>query len=265
MTLAINDQVLQVQEKIKRCVAIAQELYGIEMPLVNVSFTLSGSAAGRAGWKRINGRTIYSLNFNKHHMALGGKTWQHLIEDTVPHEVAHTVCQAFPKLGNAHNSGWKNVCLALGGNGLRCYSEDDAPEALAMSRPYMYTSNNGSQVRVTPRTHAKLQLGHIYQFKGGLGIVDRACSFVKSPAPVLAKVSVTARRAPVAALAVMPVVKYVAPACAAHSKPAASKAEVIRSMLRAGTPHEDIVMFAIVQLGMKRALIRTYIANNQNK
>jgi predicted SprT family Zn-dependent metalloprotease len=43
-----------------------------------------------------------------------------MLEDTVPHEIAHFVCQV-KGLGKNHDEGWRKVCRELGGNGITCY------------------------------------------------------------------------------------------------------------------------------------------------
>ena len=139
-----------IKAKVAQCIALAEKIYDITMPNVQMRFDLTGRAAGAASMCY----GAFYLRFNSAHMNLGGQTWEHLLNDTVPHEVAHTVCQAFPKFGRNHNDGWKRVCLSLGGTGRRCYSEDDAPEAITTMRPYVYGTTNGNTVRVTKVIHA---------------------------------------------------------------------------------------------------------------
>jgi len=121
-------QIEAIRARVQQCIALAEDKFTIKMPKVDVRFDLTGRAAGMACMRYGQ----FSLRFNKNHIKLGGKTFEHLLNDTVPHEVAHTVCQAFPRMGRNHDAGWKRVCIALGGNGSRCYSEEDAPEAVAV-------------------------------------------------------------------------------------------------------------------------------------
>ena len=252
-----------VKAKVAECIAIAEAKFGIKMPNVQVRFDLTGRAAGIAGMTYGG----FYLRFNRKHMALGGQTWEHLLNDTVPHEVAHTVCQSNPQFGRNHDAGWKRVCIALGGNGRRCYSEEDAPEAIAAARPYVYITTNGNTVRVTKVIHSKIQQrGASYSFKGGKGSINKSCQYSYMTAP-----AIEAAKKPV--IVKQPVVK--APAHVSNRAPAgfapagASKADMIRARIaqakvRNETMH-DVVLFGVQALGMTRALATTYVKNNWNK
>lgn len=244
----MQQQIEQVKAKVQQCIAAAEAKFGITMPKVQIRFDLKGRAAGIAGYRGDN----FYVRFNVQHMALGGQTWEHLLNDTVPHELAHTVCQAFPQFGRNHDAGWKRVCVALGGNGRRCYSEDDAPEAVAAARPYVYITTNGHEVRVTKVMHTKIQRGSTYTVRGKGGL-NAQCQYNYMAAPVANK----------------PIVKQVKQA--APAKPAAapaakgSKADAIRAMIRNGNTEAEVIHYAVSVLGMTRTLARTYYKNNLNK
>lgn len=256
-----------VKDKVAQCIAQAEAKFGITMPAVQIRFDLKGRAAGMAGYKGNFIQQFYYLRFNIVHMQLGGQSWEHLLNDTVPHEVAHTVCQAFPQFGNAHNAGWKRVCIALGGNGKRCYSAEDAPEAIAKQRPYTYTTSTGHTVAVSPIIHRKIQTrGASYRFKGK-GNVSKACAYTLSTATsVVSKVpTVTPHTAPTVRVPV--VTKPVQHSIAA----AGSKADMLRAYLKqakadvGSEAEERTVAWAIATLGMSRTLARTYVKNNWSK
>lgn len=255
----MQQQIEQIKAKVQECIKLAEAKFGITMPHVEVRFDLKGRAAGMAGMiNRFSGQQFY-LRFNVQHMQLGGKTWEHLLNDTVPHEVAHTVCQAFPKFGRNHDQGWKRVCIALGGNGSTRYGEQDAPEAVAQQRPWVYITTTGHEVRVTNVIHKKIQHQHAgYIMKGGKGKINRECQYSYMTAPAqraAAKPVVVQQPAPVAA----PVQRTALPAVAPAT---ASKAEQVRAMLRRGNTAEQVVEWAVSVLGMKAALARTYVKNN---
>jgi predicted SprT family Zn-dependent metalloprotease len=46
-----------------------------------------------------------------------------VLEDVIPHEVAHLVCMLRPQHGHshAHDEGWAKVARRLGGSGLAHY------------------------------------------------------------------------------------------------------------------------------------------------
>ena len=251
-----------VRNKVAQCIALAEAKFGIKMPQVNIRFDLTGRAAGMAGYQQSWGSGAHSfyLRFNTVHMRLGGQSWEHLLNDTVPHEVAHTVCQAFPKYGRQHDAGWKSVCRALGGNGNRCYSAADAPEAVAKQRPFTYTSTSGAAVAVSPIIHRKIQNGASYRYRA-LGTVNKSCAFtlttahsITQPKPVAPTV-----RAPVVA----PTVRTVS------AVPGASNADKVRYLIavakRNAMSADSVVNAAVLDLGMTRALAKTYVKNNWSK
>jgi predicted SprT family Zn-dependent metalloprotease len=253
-------QIQAIKTKVQECIKAAEAKFGITMPNVDIRFDLTGRAAGMAGFHY--GK--FYLRFNTKHMALGGQTWDHLLNDTVPHEVAHTVCQAFPKFGRNHDAGWKRVCIALGGNGQRCYSEADAPEAVAAQRPYVYITTTGHECRVTKVIHTKIQRGTTYTMKGGKGKLTRECQYNYMTAPAVkaaAKpVVVNTDTIKLGTKMVEVPIKKPAPAPAT-----ASKAEQIRAMIKRGNTQEQVVEWAVATLGMTRALAKTYVKNNWNK
>jgi SprT protein len=261
----MQQQIEQIRAKVQQCIKLAEDKFGITMPKVDVRFDLTGRAAGMAGMRYGH----FYLRFNRTHMALGGKTWEHLLNDTVPHEVAHTVCQAFPKFGRNHDAGWRRVCIALGGNGSRCYGENDAPEAVAQQRPWVYITTTGHEVRVTKVIHSKIQQGAGYIMKGGKGKLNNQCQYNYMTAPAVkaaAKPVVVNTPAPVAVAA--PVER--ATVAAQWNVPAgASNAERVRGRIavakRNGEAADAVVEWAVVTLGMKRQLAKAYVKNNWSK
>lgn len=255
----MQDKIQAIQNRVAECIKAAEAKFGIKMPYVQVRFDLRGKAAGMAGWiSRMSGDQFY-LRFNRNHIALGGQTYEHLLMDTVPHEVAHTVCQAFPKFGRNHDAGWRRVCIALGGNGKTRYSEDDAPEAIAAMRPYVYITTNGNEVRVTKVIHGKIQNQHAsYVMKGGKGKINRQCqySYISAPAvKAAAKPIVVAQPAPI-----VPAGTY-----------GSSKADRVRAFLKqakadhGSAAQEKTIAWAVANLHMTPTLARTYVKNNWSK
>jgi len=166
----------QVKAKVAHCIQLAQQKLGINLPTIDVRFDLRGRAAGQAGRiTHINGFREFYVRFNVHHIS-SDADFEHLLNSTVPHEIAHSVCQAFPHLGDNHDAGWKRICIMLGGNGSRCYSAEDAPDATARLKPIIYTATNGKQVRVTKVIHGKIQRGKNYIEPTG-GRLTRDCQY----------------------------------------------------------------------------------------
>ena len=228
-----------VEAKVKECIALAEKKFCVEMPNVAVRFDLTGKAAGVA-MRRWN---TYTLRFNPRHMALGGKTWDHILNDVVPHEVAHTVCQSNPRVGHGHNRGWKNVCLALGGNGQRCYTDEDTPELAAQTElpPYVYITTTGVEIRITKVRHNKIQRGSQYTVRGK-GELNRECAFNYMVATPATAPKVTARKAP--------------------RKATGTKADLIRAQIALGKTKDECIAYGVMVLNMRRALAKTYVNNN---
>lgn len=243
--------------KVAECIAIAEKTYGIKMPKVDVRFDLRGRVAGYACKQRDH----YYLRFNTTHMRLGGQTWLHLLTNTVPHEVAHTVCQAFPQFGSSHNTGWKSVCIALGGNGKRCYSESDAPEAAVLRRPFAYVTTTGHTIRVTKNVHVKIQSGLVFTAPNNQGKLTRDCnvtigSDAETPIPLNTTIIL-----PPATVITVP-----AKGPAATHKPAVTKADAVREIIRAARllrwDMDAVVNQAVYTLDMTKSLAKVYVKNN---
>ena len=247
----MQDKIQQVRAKVQECIALAEAKFGIKMPKVDVRFDLRGRAAGQACWR---GDYFY-LRFNRQHLQLGGQTWEHLLNDTVPHEVAHTVCQSHPYFGRNHDAGWKRVCLALGGNGRRCYGEDDAPEAIAASRPYVYITTTGHEIRITKIMHTKIQRGGSYSVRGK-GSLNRNCDYNYMSAPAAAKPVVV--KTPAAA----PKERQVS--AGKQSNAALIRARIAVAKRQAELPGV-VVQYAVQVLGMSLSLAKTYVKNNWEK
>jgi predicted SprT family Zn-dependent metalloprotease len=238
-----------VRNKVKQCIESAEQIYGVKMPVVDIRFDLTGRAAGMAGWRHGGFGRMYFLRFNVTHMSLGGKSWEHLLNDTVPHEVAHTVCQAFPKFGRNHDAGWKRVCVALGGNGKRCYSVEDAPEAIAKQRPFTYTTSTGQTVAVSIRIHNKIQKGSVYSYRNGLGVINRNSPVTKTAvkAPKMTTLTIENTKEKTVAKTVVKKTAKV------------SNAQRMRDFIATGKSYAECVEFGMNELGQKKPLATQYV------
>ena len=234
--------------EVAKYIARAEQLFGITMPEVTVLCNLRGRAAGVA--ERRSGK--YSIRFNPKYIAMGGKSYEHMINDTVPHEVAHTVCQAFPRFGKNHDAGWQRVCKALGGTGNAKFTEDDAPEVVGYLRPWVYVTVEGNPIRVNKTIHNRIQQGVAFSVKiaGRANRLNNTCKFdyqgpvvttaVKKPAP--ASVADTGK---------------VTNASRVRARIAEAKAQ--------GHSEIAVVEYAVNTLGMTRALAKAYVKNNWSK
>lgn len=168
----MQDQIRQIQERCKVAFAKAKELYGLDLSKIDVRFDLKGRAAGMACMRGMRGTPYFYMRFNRD--MLTREAFEHQLNNTVPHEVAHIVCFMNPKLGRNHDSGWERVCIALGGTGLTRHSEE---VVMGKGTTYEYTTSNGHKVRVGDRHHRRIQGGETLTWRKGKGSVNQFCSY----------------------------------------------------------------------------------------
>lgn len=142
---------------VNECLERAKELFGF-MDHVYINFRNTGTTAGWASARRLGyGEHEYSLTFNT--QLLSDEHKDALITDTIPHEIAHLVCYAFPHLGKNHDKGWKRVCRMLGGNGERCHSLQ--LNRARRTRKAVYDIA-GREVKIGMTVHKRIQEGRGY-------------------------------------------------------------------------------------------------------
>jgi predicted SprT family Zn-dependent metalloprotease len=165
-------QQAQIRAKCAEVFAKAAGLYGLDFSKVEIRFDLKGRAAGMAGHRF--GR--FYLRFN--HDMLSREAFDHVLNDTVPHEIAHTVCQMNPMLGRGHDIGWKRVCRALGGSGERCHTEE---VVYGKGGTFEYTTSTGHKARFSETKHKRIQLavamGQVLRLRRGLGSIDKTTPY----------------------------------------------------------------------------------------
>ncbi len=105
-----ESQQTQVMQITQDCIERAVQLYQRDFPTIPVVFDLRGKCAGMYQCNR-RGRRI------RYNPWLFAKYYQHSLEQTVPHEVAHyiTDCLWGIKSVKPHGKEWKSVVTALGG------------------------------------------------------------------------------------------------------------------------------------------------------
>ena len=237
----------EVRNKINQLITQYETRTGQKVPQTDIRFDLRGRSAGQAGHRGWN----YFMRFNKDMMLNQG--WDHLINDTVPHELAHIICMA-NGTDRGHGYTWKRTCQALGGSGERCHTE---AVTYAKGRTFVYTTSTGHTVNLSETKHRRIQQGDGYTFKDrSKGRLDRTCSYSLLGSTTVVTPAVSPKAVPVQTL--LP--KAVQPVAA---QPAgASKADQIRAQIRAGRSFDDCVYYGITVLGMTRTLAKTYVKNN---
>lgn len=155
-----------VQEAFSYVLDKAEEIYGVAMHDVYLHLDLVGHHAGRA-FRR---QGMYGIRLN---IDLLGRSPDHLINDTLPHEVAHIVCFK-TGLGNLHCVKWVEFCKSLGGTGIHQHNE---PTVYSKGPTYEYTTTKGLVVRINHALHTKVQSGNTYRYDTA-GDINKACAVV---------------------------------------------------------------------------------------
>lgn len=264
----------QVIDNCKAMVIKAKELYGMDLSDVRVSFDLRGRCAGKAGGRGYRmPSSAYFVKFNRD--MLGREAFDHVLNETVPHEYAHVICFMNPALGKDHNSGWERVCLAMGGSGKRTHSE---AVVYGKGTTYEYTTDRGHTVRMSDKNHRHIQGGGNLRYKNNKGTVTNVCAYsivgvqgrtlaapvvrvptvAATPVPAIVTQARTSFTIGVAA----PVVRTPVPAFAAGN----SKASIARAIMLAGhtrgESYENVIAAIMLATGHDRQLARaTYKAN----
>lgn len=268
----------QQQEIIAKCKAVfavaKQKWPHLNFDKVGIRFDLKGRAAGMASARGGFHSRVYYMRFNRD--MLTRDAFEHVINDTVPHEIAHIVCFMDPSLGSNHDRGWARVCMALGGTGERCHNED---VVYGKGYTYEYISSTGKSVRVGDKYHREIQAGQTLRFRRGLGNLTKSCTYTVvgyQGRTIERKDPVNAAVVPTIPMPVNPVPSWKPPVTVVAPAPApaptttfeagASKASISRSIMlsgyRAGRTYEQIIAAMIAACGYDRQLARaTYKAN----
>lgn len=236
----------EVRAKVAQLIAQYETRTGQKVPQIDIRFDLRGRSAGQAGARGWN----YWMRFNKDMMLNAG--WDHLLNDTVPHELAHIICFA-NGTDRAHGYAWRRTCQELGGSGERCHSE---AVTYAKGRTYVYTSSTGHTVNLSETKHRRIQQGAGYTFKDrSKGRLDRTCSY-----SLLGSTTVVTP-------AVQPTAVLPKPVPSRDS--GTSKADLVRGRIqqakRDGDGSSVVVNWAVTTLGMSLSLAKTYVKNNWHR
>lgn len=245
------DRVQQVRAKVAQLVAQYEARHpGQKVPQMEIRFDLRGRAAGQAGRRGWS----YFMRFNRDMMMNAG--WDHLFNDTVPHELAHVICFAN---GSDHGHGlfWKRTCIALGGSGERCHTE---AVTYAKGRTYVYTTSTGRTIHMSETKHRRIQGGSSYTGRNGLGRIDRTCAYSLLGSTEIVRPAVSPKQVPVQTLLPKPV----------QSRDfGTSNADLVRGRImeakRKGEGTQSVWTWAVSTLGMSPTLAKTYVRNNWHK
>ena len=164
----------QAVQRVEELINLANEKYNLQIPQPQVSFNVKGYRV--AGYARRVG-PLYFINLNAEACE---KYPDEMMNDTIPHEVAHIVCFFHPALGKNHDAGWKRVCRAIGGSGSRTASMKLTPARNI--RKWLYRDSCGKVREVTTNRHNRMRkFGTQYRFRDNGGVISASCLIQTNP------------------------------------------------------------------------------------
>ncbi len=150
----------RVTAKIQHGIDLAKRRYNVDIRMPTVVYTKRGTTAGTANYR------TWTINLNP---VLLVENTDKFIERTVPHELAHLICDLVyphahrPTRGvkrDVHGQYWKDIMRTLGvpSNEItRCHSYD-VTNAKKKTSSYQYKCEGcGHVFTLGPKRHAKLQ------------------------------------------------------------------------------------------------------------
>lgn len=241
-----------VRNEAERVLRKAEQMFGIDLSHTVIKFDLKGAAAGIASSSWMGKRL--ELRFNA--VMINNGSFEHIFNDTVPHEVAHLVGFVTGR-DNGHGRFWRNACIQLGGSGKTYHSEE---VVYAKGKTYEYTATCGKAIRLSQQRHNKIQQrGAVLTVRSTNGKIHAGCDYrivgisgqpVNTPAPQ----QIAAKKP--------------APNAAPKLKKT-SKAEQVREAIRkckANSEGQEVaVQFAVVTLGMKLTQAKRYVKENWDR
>jgi len=143
-----RDQIkANLTDKAYEIIALAESIYNVKLSYTQIEFDLTGKTAG---WALVRDfRLFIRLNLDA-----AEDHYDVMMNEVVPHEIAHLVNYVKPSTGRHHNKGWRDVCQTLGGNGERCHTMD--LKTARKTRKYLYQVD-GQVVVVGGIRHKRLK------------------------------------------------------------------------------------------------------------
>lgn len=281
----MQDRFDAIRSKTAQVLAKAEALYGVKIE-PQILFNLTGRTAGYASCRFCmftRKAQDFKLRFNRE--IIQGKHFQDMMDNTVPHEVAHLVTYARPDLGRKHDTGWRLICLALGGNGNTRHNYETTPKGGGIT----YRATCGTEVTVSKLIHTKIQAGQGRVLRKTRGRVDRFCAWAPQGQPLpevpqmrkIGELVIPGNKLPAPPVSPTPAPAaverkvLVAPVIPARKEVRITKdgeltwAEKVRRLIRAhkdlGHDINKVIELAILDLGMTRERARSCVKAHWNK
>ena len=150
----------RIIQRVKEVCSTAQSLFGVNLSIIQIVIRNCGKAAGKASCLRYGSR-VTDLKLILNSQLVNDDDASKLIEEVIPHEIAHLVCFVRPELGKNHNRGWSHVCIQLGGSGECCHRYD--LNKARRTRKAVYDIN-GHVMDIGLTIHKRIQSGRSYSY-----------------------------------------------------------------------------------------------------
>lgn len=141
-------------------------LRGIELKLNLNSGRVAGKAHGKA-------YSFSNVQLNYKAACESDENFKHILNDTIPHEIAHLVEYIFMNK-MSHSRNWKSICKGLGGSGELYHDLEIKP--VRAKKQYKYFLERG-EVLVSTIRHNRIQRGTVYSCS--VGRIDNSLKFVE--------------------------------------------------------------------------------------
>ncbi len=152
---------MNITDKFNQVIAKAENIYGIDLSDVILEPSIKGyRAIGEAGTYAGGVRKFrYSPVFLENNP-------EYYINQIVPHEVAHIVCNELPHLGKNHDMGWRRVAACLGCDKPRATVPAEVftveMKKRKKAKTYSYVDSKGGKHELTGQRHALIKKGKSY-------------------------------------------------------------------------------------------------------
>lgn len=149
--------------RVVQVIELAKDHWGGELDCldyVETRFDLRGYAAAQARWTRRDGEIedlVVKINMEAYLLRP-----TEMLEQTIPHELAHLVCGVMG-WDRGHGRAWKATCIGLGGDGK--VHHDMKLTSVRKSKVFLYVNDEGQEAHFKQGRHSNLQKGKTDAYK----------------------------------------------------------------------------------------------------
>lgn len=144
-----------IEQAIADTCKLATKLYGVDLSRLITKIEIKGTKAGTA--QVVGGIPTMSLSIEA-----CDKYSKEMAEVTIPHELAHIVCDLVHTNTKSHGKEWYDICIALGGTGATTHNMELTPTR--KTRKFLYLDTQDEEHTLTIIRHNKLQNGKVASY-----------------------------------------------------------------------------------------------------